>query len=95
MFIVTLAFGPNRTAAPQHMAGHNAWLAKGFEDGIFVLSGSLAPQRGGVVLAAGLTRDTLEQRVAQDPFVAEGVVEAEIAEIAPGRPDPRLPFLAA
>jgi hypothetical protein len=29
----------------------------------------------------------------QDPFVAEGVVSAEILEIAPGRADERLKFL--
>lgn len=95
MFIVTLAFGPNRGEAKNHMDGHNAWLQRGFADGVFVLSGSLAPQRGGLVLATGLSREALEQRVAEDPFVAAHVVEAEIAEVAPGRTDPRLAFLAA
>jgi hypothetical protein len=41
MFIVILKFA-NRGKASALMARHNAWLDKGFKDGIFLLSGSLA-----------------------------------------------------
>ena len=42
-----------------------------------------------------MSRAALEAFVAEDPFVAEGVVVAEIHEIAPARTDDRLAFLAA
>lgn len=95
MFVVTLKFSANKARAPELMDGHNAWIRQGFEDGVFLLTGSLAPGAGGAVLAHNLSRADLEARVMQDPFVAEGVVSADILEIAPGRTDDRLAFLKA
>lgn len=94
MFIVTLRFA-DRTKAPQVMDGHNAWIKRGFDDGVFLLVGSLQPNAGGGILAHNTSRADLETRVREDPFVAEGVVSAEILEIAPGRTDERLAFLKA
>lgn len=93
MFVVFLRFSANRARAGEFMDGHNAWIRGGFEDGVFLMTGSLQPAAGGAVLAHGLSREDLERRVAEDPFVAEGVVTAEILEIAPGRTDERLAFL--
>lgn len=95
MFIVLLRFAANRAAAPRLMDGHNAWLREGFEEGRFLLAGGIEPKAGGAILATASSRAEVEARVAEDPFVAEGVVAAEIIEIAPGRTDPRLAFLAA
>lgn len=92
MFIVTLRFA-DKARAPAHMDDHNAWLRRGFDDGVFLLSGSLQPSAGGVILAYGLSRAELDQRVASDPFVAEKVVTAGITEVTPGRTDTRLAFL--
>nr|WP_250812890.1 hypothetical protein [Neorhizobium tomejilense] len=94
MFIVTLKFA-DKAKAPQFMEGHNAWIRKGFDDGVFLLVGSLQPNAGGTVLVHNTTRADLEMRVADDPFVAEGVVSADIQEIVPGRVDDRLAFLKA
>jgi len=93
MFVVTLKFAANKAAAPRLMEGHNAWIRQGFEDGVFLLTGSMQPALGGAVLAHGISRTEIEARVAADPFVAEQVVSAEILEIAPGRLDERLAFL--
>ncbi|MDQ0133458.1 uncharacterized protein YciI [Neorhizobium galegae] len=94
MFIVTLKFA-DKAKAPQLMEGHNAWIRKGFDDGVFLLVGSLQPNAGGTVLVHNTTRADLETRVTDDPFVAEGVVSAEIQEIVPSRVDDRLAFLKA
>jgi uncharacterized protein YciI len=94
MFIVLLRFASNKVQASQFMEGHKAWLARGFEDGVFVLAGSLPPNLGGGILARGATRAELQERVDRDPFVAEGVVSAEIVELTPSRTDERLQFLA-
>ncbi|MHA7773481.1 YciI family protein [Roseibium sp. M-1] len=95
MFIVTLTFAENRDRAGQFMAGHKAWIAEGFEKGLFLMVGSLQPNRGGCIFAHGADRDAVENFVAADPFVAEGVVTAEILEVTPARLDDRLTFLAA
>ncbi|HWP07232.1 MAG TPA: YciI family protein [Polyangiaceae bacterium] len=95
MFLVLLKFSDNKAQAAKHMAGHNAWIQRGFDEGIFALVGSLKPAGGGAVVARGITRDALEERIQEDPFVAERVVSAEVIEIAPSRTDERLAFLAS
>ena len=94
MYVVLLKFSDNKSAAPDHMEGHKAWLKQGFDDGAFLLAGSLQPGLGGAVLAQAGSRTEIESRVVADPFVAEDVVTAEILEIDPARTDPRLDFLA-
>lgn len=92
MLIITLRFA-DKTKASQLMDGHNAWIKRGFDDGVFLLVGSLQPNAGGVILAHNATPEAIDARVQDDPFVAEGVVSAEILTIAPGRTDDRLAFL--
>ena len=93
MFIVQLRFSANKARAGEFMEGHKAWLQRGFDDGVFLLAGSLRPNLGGGIVAHNTSRADLESRVGDDPFVAEGVVDAEIVELAPARADARLSFL--
>ncbi|MBX3207666.1 MAG: hypothetical protein KF764_21635 [Labilithrix sp.] len=75
------------------MAAHNEWIKRGFDEGLFLLVGSLQPNLGGAVLAHNTTRAELEARVLTDPFVAHDVVKAELLEVSPSKADPRLAFL--
>lgn len=93
MFVVMLRFSDNKANAGQLMEGHNAWIKRGFDDGVFLLVGSLQPNRGGGIVAHATSLADLEARVDEDPFVAENVVTAEILEISPARADERLEFL--
>jgi uncharacterized protein YciI len=93
MFVVLLRFSSNRNRAGQLMEGHNAWIKRGFDDGVFLLVGSLQPGLGGGIVAHNTSLPDLQRRVNDDPFVAENVVAAEILEIAPHRTDERLAFL--
>ncbi len=93
MFIVMLSFSENKGKAGQFMDGHKLWLQRGFDDGVFLLSGNLQPSRGGGIVAHNTSRADLERRVTEDPFVAENVVRAEIVEIAASKADTRLQFL--
>ncbi|MCD7061454.1 YciI family protein [Pelagibacterium xiamenense] len=95
MFVVFLKFSANKDRAGAFMDAHNSWLRRGFDAGVFVLAGSLQPRLGGGILAHSVSREALEARVAEDPFVAEGIVSAEIVELAPAKADPRLDFLVA
>lgn len=95
MFMVLLRFAANKGAAGQFMEDHKVWIQRGFDDGVFLLVGSLKPESGGGILAHNTSLMALRARVEADPFVAEGVVEAEVIEIAPARADPRLDFLLA
>lgn len=93
MFIVLLKFASNKGQANQFMEGHKEWLKRGFDDGVFLLVGSLQPNLGGGIMAHNTSLSDLQSRVNDDPFIAENVVSAEILEIAPSRTDERLEFL--
>jgi len=95
MYVVLLTFSANKAAAGRFMESHKTWLQRGFEDGVFLLAGSLQPNRGGGLVAHNTSFEDLQARVKEDPFVAEDVVSAEILEITPSRTDARLDFLAA
>lgn len=95
MFIILLRFAANKSSAPHHMEAHKQWLKQGFADGAFLLAGSIEPGQGGAILASAASRETIIQRVNEDPFVLEKVVSAEIVEVDPGMADERLQFLVA
>ena len=95
MFIILLKFSTNRDKTGEFLDGHKAWLKQGFDDGIFILAGSLQPGLGGGILASGIARDDLAALVNEDPFVAQDVVTAEIIEMTPSMADDRLKFLTA
>jgi uncharacterized protein YciI len=95
MFIVFLRFSADRSRAGVLLEAHNDWLRRGFDQGLLLIAGSLQPGLGGALIAASADRAVIEAFVAEDPFVAEGLVAAEIHEIAPKRMDERLAFLAA
>ncbi len=93
MFIVLLKFSGNKSQAGQFMEGHKAWIKRGFDDGVFLLVGSLQPNLGGGIVAHNTSLADLQSRLNDDPFVAENVVTAEILEIEPSRVDEQLKFL--
>ncbi|WP_209319180.1 YciI family protein [Pseudoalteromonas galatheae] len=75
------------------MEGHKEWLQAGFDKGIFLLSGSLQPNAGGGIVAVKVSKEEIEEIVAEDPFVIENVVKPEIIELTPSKADDRLLFL--
>ena len=93
MFIVLLKFSNNKSQASQFMEGHKAWIKRGFDDGVFLMVGSLQPNMGGGILAHNASLEDLQSRVDNDPFVVENVVTAEFLEISPNQADERLNFL--
>ena len=93
MFIVLLKFSENKSQAGDHMDGHNQWVKRGFDDGVFLLAGSLQPSLGGGIIAHNTSLEDLQSRVNEDPFVAHGVVSPEVLEISPAMAEDRLQFL--
>ena len=88
-----LKFSENKGQAGQFMEGHKEWIKRGFDDGVFLLAGNLQPNLGGGIVAHNTSLPNLQNRVNDDPFVAEKVVSAEILEITPSQADERLKFL--
>lgn len=92
IYMITLTFA-DKSKASSLMERHKAWLQQGFDAGVFLLSGSLSDGTGGAILATAAEPDALRARVAEDPFVAEKVVTADITAFSPSRADDRLSFL--
>lgn len=93
MFVVLLKFAADKARAGDFMDAHKAWIKNGFDDGVFLMVGSLQPQLGGAILVHNTSLPDLQVRVAEDPFVAENIVSADIHEITPAQADERLGFL--
>ena len=98
MFIVLLKFSDNKSQAKEFMQGHKDWIKSGFDEGVFLVVGSLKPatdseKGGGGIVAHNTSLQALQQRVNQDPFVVENVVSAEIVEISANQSHERLNFL--
>jgi len=92
MFVIALRFA-DKSRAAEHMDAHKAWIRQGVQDGVFLLAGSIQPNAGGAIIAHNISLLALRERIALDPFVAEGVVTADILDIAPSMTDERLAFL--
>jgi len=95
MFVVLLTFAADKARAGEFMDAHKAWIKRGFDDGVFLMAGSLQPQQGGAIMAHNTSLPDLQVRVNEDPFVAENIVSADIHEITPAKADERLDFLLA
>jgi len=95
MFVILLKFSENKSKAGENMDGHNEWIKRGFDDGVFLLVGSLQPNLGGAVIAHNASLAEIKERVNSDPFVVENVVNAEILEIDPKKADEQLNFLVS
>ena len=93
MFIALLRVAGDKSKAGPLMKAHNEWIQQGFDEGVCILVGRLQPNQGGAVIAHNISRADLQTRLNADPFVAEGVVHAEILELTPSRAAARLDFL--
>lgn len=93
MFVILLTYLRPVEEVDRFLDAHKSWVRQGFNDGVFLLSGGQRPRVGGVLLAHGVMRETLESRVSSDPFVVEGVASATVIEGVPSTVDPRLSFL--
>ena len=93
MYILFLKFSDKKSQAGQFMEGHRAWVKRGFDDGVFLLAGSLEPGMGGGILVHNTSLPDLQKRVNEDPFVVKNIVSAEIIELDPAKADERLQFL--
>jgi uncharacterized protein YciI len=93
MFVVFLKRGENNHLAGARLARHSDWIKQGVDDGVFLLAGSLAGGEGGAIIAHGVSRAELDDRLAADPFVAERIVVLTVTEIEPGAVDDRIAFV--
>ncbi|NBE56309.1 YciI family protein [Streptomyces boluensis] len=80
MFVLELTYTAPIEAVEAELEAHVEWLDRHFADGTFLASGRKNPRDGGVILAVGDDRATVEKIAAADPFTVAGVCEYRVTE---------------
>ena len=75
MFVIELLYKAPLAEIDAAMAAHVAFLKKHYASGHFLVSGRKIPRDGGIIIAAGSSRDEIEAIVREDPFVARGLAD--------------------
>lgn len=71
----------------RHTPEHIEYLERLHSAGVFILSGQTEYIQAGVIIAYGVSRESIETLVADDPYVVAGVSEYEILTIKLRRVD--------
>lgn len=72
-------------------AEHHQFLQKGYDEGHFLFSGPLVPPHGGFLVARADSRESLDQLLANEPFVKAGKMRfSRITEFHPAQNAPEL-----
>ncbi|HEU0066820.1 MAG TPA: YciI family protein [Sphingomonas sp.] len=92
--VVTLTYDAPLDVLDAAMKDHVGWLTKGYEAGLFVVSGRRSPRTGGIILIRGHQAD-VEALIATDPFVERKLAHADVVEFHAGMAAPALADLLA
>ena len=80
MFILELVYKADISAIDAAMKAHMAFVRTHYASGTFVLSGRKVPRDGGIILAVGPDRATIEAIANDDPFVTNGLADVRVIE---------------
>ena len=80
MFVIELIYTAPLAEIDKAMPAHMKFLKKYYASGHFLVSGRKIPRDGGIILAAGDSREAIEAIAHEDPFVARGLAEVRIVQ---------------
>ena len=80
MFVLELTYTADLSEIDAAMKAHMRWLNAQYAAGHFLVSGRKIPRDGGVILATGSDRESIEDIAAQDPFVVQGLATVRVIE---------------
>jgi len=80
MFVLLLSYVRPVEEVDALMRDHMAWVNEHYAAGRFLVSGRRVPRTGGVILARGTDKASLEAIMARDPFVRAGAARFEVIE---------------
>ncbi|CAL9588637.1 hypothetical protein SUDANB120_05199 [Streptomyces sp. enrichment culture] len=90
MFVMELTYIAPLEAVEEQLDAHIAWLDAHYASGVFLASGRKVPRDGGIILAAGVSREEIEKIAAEDPFTTAGLCEYRITEFIATKTSPSL-----
>jgi len=85
MYVLNLTYNAPLDRIDAALPEHAAWLDEQYAAGIFLASGRKVPRTGGVILADGPDRATVEALVETDPLWRDGLASYEVTEFLPTR----------
>jgi uncharacterized protein YciI len=80
MFVIELTYKADLAQIDKHMAAHVAFLKKYYAAGNFLVSGRKIPRDGGIILAAGKSREQIEAIIKQDPFYERHLADFRVIQ---------------
>jgi uncharacterized protein YciI len=88
MFIVLLSYLAPIEVIEQHLAAHRNHLEEGYKHNYLIASGPQNPRTGGVLLSQLTDRISLEEFLAQDPFIVHKLATYAVIEFTPVKSHP-------
>lgn len=80
MFVIELTYKVELSEIDAHMKAHMAFVNRQYAAGTFLVSGRKIPRDGGIILAVGESKATLEALMREDPFVRQGLADVRVIE---------------
>ena len=80
MFVIELTYKAALAEIDAHMAAHVIFLKKYYASGNFLVSGRKIPRDGGIILAAGKSRQEIETIIQEDPFYEHRLADFRIIQ---------------
>jgi uncharacterized protein YciI len=88
MFVINLNYIVPLDELDAHMKAHVAFLQKYYKQEIFLASGRKVPRTGGIILAAGKSKEAIEEILQEDPFYTHGLAEFTVTEFLTSQTHP-------
>ncbi|MEO7272820.1 MAG: YciI family protein [Vicinamibacterales bacterium] len=85
MFVIELTYTSPLSAIDAQMKAHMRFLNKYYASGHFLVSGRKIPRDGGIILAAGNSREEIDAIAREDPFTLRGLATARVIEFRPSQ----------
>lgn len=83
MFIISLTYTADLREIDNHLFAHLEWLKQYYDKEVFLVSGRKDPPSGGIIVAYGVTRETLQEIIEEDPFYKANIADYEIIAFTP------------
>lgn len=84
MVIIELTYKKTRDVVEQYLQKHCDFLARYYEQGIFIASGPKVPRDGGVILAKADKNEVLKL-IESDPFYVHSIADYKLVQFEPNR----------
>jgi uncharacterized protein YciI len=72
------------------MGEHMKFISACYKNKLFLASGRKVPRTGGIILAVGSSKAAMEELMAQDPFVANGLATVTVTEFQASQVRPEM-----